>query len=303
MRILSLLPSATEIVYALGLGDRLVGVTHECVFPPEARAKPVVTVPRFASEALDSRSIDEAVRQARPGWSVYEIREDLLRALQPDLILTQDLCDVCAVSYDEVRRAARVLNSAATIVSLEPRTLDEMLETIRLVGDLTGRQRAAADLVARLRERIEGVAGHAQRLGQRPGVACVEWFDPPYVAGHWVPEMVELAGGIDLLNRPGQPSRRVPWDEVATAAPEVLVLLPCGLSLERARAELPALRAQVGWAALPAVRDGRVYLVHGPAYFNGAGPRLVDGLEILAHLLHPEAFPAPSLVDAFLRVV
>jgi iron complex transport system substrate-binding protein len=217
--------------------------------------------------------------------------------VRPDLILTQELCDVCAVSYSEVQRAARILPGETPVVSLEPRTLGDILDTIMLVGRLTGREETAADVVARLRARIDVVATRVRAAATRPRVYCMEWIDPPFGAGHWIPEMVRLAAGEDVLGREGEPSARVTWPEVAAAAPDVVVVMPCGFDTERAARELAAVQDRPEWRGLPAVARGAVWVTNGSAYFSRPGPRMVDGLEILAHALHPDLFPAPPARD------
>ncbi|MGH2346328.1 MAG: cobalamin-binding protein [Chloroflexota bacterium] len=294
MRIVSLLPSATEIVYALGMGESLVGVTHECDYPPEARAKPVIT-----ASALDVQPTSAAIDRLVAGSvhdhrGLYTLDEHLLEDLRPDLILTQELCEVCAVSYREVERAARILPGGVPIVSLEPRSLGDILDTITLVGSLTGREAAASEVVSGLRERIDVIATRAATAAGRPRVYCMEWIDPPFRAGHWIPELVRLVGGVEVLGREGARSTRAGWEEVAAAEPEVVVVMPCGFDVERAERELAAVRARPEWRELSAVRNGAVWVTDGSAYFSRPGPRMIDALGILAHVLHPDLFPAPS---------
>lgn len=303
MRIVSLVPSATEIVCALGLAGALVGVSHDCDFPPEIRGKPVL------SEAIveaDTRSAatDRRVREAvHSGTSVYHLDAEALARLNPDVILTQELCAVCAPSYTLVTRAAKLLDSDVKIVSLEPRCLNDVLDNIRLVGELTGTESRAQALAVRLKGRIEAVAACAASAvaahASRPRVVCLEWLDPLYVGGHWVPEMVNTAGGVDVMGRPGEPSRVVGWEEVVAARPDVLVLMPCGYDVAGTRAELDTLTGRAAWPDLPAVRAGRVFLTDASSYFNRPGPRLVDGIEMLVAALHASAlhnrFPAGSI--------
>jgi len=287
-RICCLLPSATEIVYALGLEDRLVGVTHECDFPPAAAKKPRVTSSVIDSADLSARQIDEAVRESLAEQAtIYYLDRDLLDQLQPDLILTQELCDVCAVGPREVDAVVASLRVTPRVVSLEPRTLTEVLETIVQVGHLTGRRQEAEELVAGLRDRLDAVR---RAVARRPvvSVLTMEWTDPLFVGGHWVPEMVEIAGGRDVLGMAGKPSREVSWTDVAKASPEVVIAMPCGFGLERSMEELSRSQLPAEWEELPAVRQGKVYAVDGSAYFNRPGPRLVDGVEILAAILHPD---------------
>ena len=287
MRIVSLVPNPTEIVCALGLGKALVGVSHDCDFPPEVQGKPVlsqaIVSPDARSAATDSR-IREAVHS---GTSVYHLDAGALARLNPDLILTQELCTVCAPSYTLVTNAAKLLDSDVKIVSLEPHRLHDVLDNIRLVGELTGTEPRARTLAAGLQDRIDRVAASTASAGAngrapRPRVVCLEWMDPIYVAGHWVPEMVDAAGGLDVLGRPGEASRVVEWEEVVTARPEILVLMPCGYDIARTRAEMETLTTRPGWRDLPAEQAGRVFLTDASSYFNRPGPRLVDGIEMLA---------------------
>lgn len=289
MRICSLLPSGTEILYALGLEDEIVGVSHECDYPPQAARKPRILSTIIDQERQSSDEIDQAVRQAiQRHESLYRFNEDVLHDANPDLIVTQELCEVCAIDAAQVSDVVRILPRRPKLVSLHPHTLGQMLEEIRLVGELTGRKAEADTLVGKLTERIETVKRLvAGRL--RPKVFCLEWLKPPMASGHWVPEQVEIAGGQEVLGRAGQPSRYVTWEEIAAAKPEVLILMPCGFSIERTRRELPIIEQEPVWRDLPAVRNRRVYLVNGPAFFNRSGPRLVDGIELLAGLLHPQA--------------
>jgi iron complex transport system substrate-binding protein len=290
MRICSLLPSATEIVFALGLGDRLVAITHECDYPEAARGLPVITRSIMPDGGGASRDIHTHVARARhAGSSIYALDQAALERLAPDLIVTQELCDVCAVSYRDVQAAARRLTGPRTILSLEPTSLDGILETIEEVGATAGVPERAAALVAGLRARVEAVA--ARRPAARPRVFAMEWLDPPFTAGHWVPEMVGLAGGDPGLGRAGHPAAVVAWDDVAAWDPEIVVLMPCGLSLDRTLAELARVSLPPQWRRLAAVRAGQVYAVDGSAYFNRPGPRIADGLEILAEIIHPELHP------------
>jgi iron complex transport system substrate-binding protein len=282
LRICSLLPSATEILYSLGLGDQIVAVTHECDYPPEAISKPAITESVIDHERLTSAEIDHHVTSniGRHG-SIYALKEDLLEALQPDLIVTQELCDVCAVSYQEVQRAARVLEGRTKIVSLEPNTLDEVFDTILLVGEMTDRVQAARENVRKLRERLDRVRDRVRGLKQ-PQVYAMEWLDPPFSAGHWVPEMVEIAGAHEVFGKAGTKSERITREQVIEAAPEIAVLMPCGFSLERTVQEY----RRSAWCALPGW-SGHVYAVDGSSYFNRPGPRLIDGVEILSEIFHP----------------
>jgi iron complex transport system substrate-binding protein len=287
LRICSLLPSATEIVFALGLGDRLVAVTHECDYPEAARGLPVITRSIMPDADGGSRDIHNHVARARhAGSSIYALDQAALERLEPDLIVTQELCDLCAVSYHDVQAAARRLTGPRTILSLEPTDLDGVLGTIDQVGHAAGVPERATTLVAGLRARTDAIA--ARRPAARPRVFAMEWLDPPFTAGHWVPDMVRLAGGEAGLGRPGHPATVVAWDDVARWDPEIIVLMPCGLSLDRTLAELARVSWPPQWPHLAAVRTGQVYAVDGSAYFNRPGPRIADGVEILAEIIHPE---------------
>lgn len=296
MKIVSLLPSTTEICYALGLADHLAAVTHECDYPPAARAKPYITRNVLPPGITDSAEINRLITERiLEGQSIYELDVALLGKIEPDLILTQELCAVCAVSYEDVKAIASRLPKPPRVVSVEPRSVDEVLESIRTVGNLTGRGETAEAVVGALRRRIEHIRGRLDHGAPRRRVVCLEWLDPPMVGGHWVPEMVALAGGQDMLGEPGQPSFRVDWEQVRDAAPEALVLMPCGYDLEQTTAEAERLAESTSaypafLEDIPAVRNGQVYAVDGSGFFNRPGPRLVGGIEILASILHPEAF-------------
>ena len=296
MRIVSLLPSATEIVCALGLGDQLVGVTHECDFPEAVRALPKVTRTLIPTDA-SSREIDGLVRdRLGAGSALYALDGEALARLAPDLIVTQALCDVCAVAEDEVRAAARALPSAPRVVNLEPETLAEVLACVRQVAEAAGCPERAEGVIAGLQARVEGVASRAALSRRRPRVALLEWLDPPFSTGHWNPELVRLAGGDDGLGREGEKSVALAWEQVIAWRPEVVLVACCGFTAERALEETGVLRGVAGWEDLPAVRSGRVFVADGAAYFSRPGPRLVDSLELLAHVVHPEAHPLPPWV-------
>lgn len=284
MRIVSLLPAATDIVAELGRLPDLVGRTHECDWPTEVSAVPVVTAGGVDS-GLASREISAAVGGEHRGSSLYTVDAERIAALAPDLVLTQDLCDVCAVSYNQVAAAVRVLDAGPRVLSLEPRTLDEVLDSLRAVGAALGTEDVAAERIDALRRRLDVVR---QQVADRPQprVAALEWLDPLWPAGHWVPEQIRTAGGLPLLARAGEHTSPVAWDAVRQTAPDVLLLLPCGLPPERTLAELDALTGLPGWADLPAVRNSAVWVLDGPAYFNRPGPRVVRGAEVLAHVLH-----------------
>jgi iron complex transport system substrate-binding protein len=292
MRIVSLVPHATELLFALGLGDQVVGVTHECDFPPEALELPRITADRL-EPGLSAGEIDAAVRELTGrGEAIYELDEHRLRELEPDLIVTQELCPVCAVSYDEVVEVAGSIPSGPQVLALDPKTLGESFADARTIARATGARDAALDLVARQRARVDAVRV-AVRGAPRVPVAALEWLDPVFVAGHWTPQLIELAGGIDVLGFPGEPSEQSAWEAVAAGRPEVVICMPCGYDARRAAAEALAFAEP-----LRALGARRVVAVDASAFFSRPGPRLVDGLELLAHLLHPDLVAAPAAGEA-----
>ncbi len=302
MRIVSLLPSATEIVCELGLGDDLVGVTHECDHPPFVAGLPKVTRTLIPHDA-GSREIDALVRERLKTQRALDTLDlPTLERLAPDLIVTQALCDVCAVAEAEVTAAARSLPGRPRVINLEPVSLEDVLDTLWAVGRAAGVPGRAETVVTGLRRRVGAVAARSDRVAARPRVVLLEWLDPPFSCGHWSPELVRLAGGDEVVGRVGTPSRTLTWEEVGAARPDVLVVACCGFSLDRTLADVPALAARPGWADLPALRAGRVYVTDGNAYFSRPGPRLVDSLEILAHALHPDVHPLPPGVPAARRL-
>ncbi|MEU9406781.1 cobalamin-binding protein [Streptomyces sp. NPDC048281] len=287
MRIVSLLPAATDIVAELGLSARLVGRTHECDWPPdEVASVPVVTGADLDQDRLTSREISDAVGgSAHSGSSLYTLDTEALAALRPDVILTQDLCDVCAVSYEKVSRTVRLLDADTRVLSLEPRTVDDVLDCLVTVGDLLGVRERAERRRAELGARLDRVrASVADR--DRPRVVAIEWLDPLWPAGHWVPEQITAAGGIPLLAAPGEHTKPMTWESVRAARPDAVLVLPCGFPPERTLREAELLTGLPGWDDLPAVRSGRVWVLDGPSYFNRPGPRVVRGAEVLAHVLH-----------------
>ncbi len=303
MRICSLLPGATEIAFALGLGDEVVGVTHECDYPPEARQKPVVVHSAIDSNRMTSLEIDRWVSERlRSNQGLYIIDEERLREAAPDVILTQGLRDVCAIDYNEVARTAETLAKKPKIVSLTPNCLTDVLDDVARVGEATGQHLSAERLVRELKQRISVVRERVAQLSTRPRIACLEWFDPIYAAGHWVPEMIDLLGGHDVLGQKGKPSEKIQWKQVVELAPDVIVLMPCGFDIQRTANEAATLEHLDGWHDLPAVKTGKVFAVNGHAFFSRPGPRLVDGLEILARIIHPEIFPMQESPDAFQRI-
>jgi iron complex transport system substrate-binding protein len=289
VRIVSLVPSATEMLFALGLGGEVIAVTHECDYPPAAAELPRVTTD-LLPPGLAAREIDAAVRErTERGESIYELDSDLLVELRPDLIATQALCAVCAVSFDDVRAIAKRIDPEPQLLSLDPNTLGEVLGNVRTLAEATDRRDAGVDLVHDAATRIDRVR-LAVRAAQRPRVAALEWLDPPYVAGHWTPQLVDYAGGDDVLGFPGERSEQTDWETVAASRPEVVVAMPCGYDAARARAE-----AELHRDRLDSLGAVRVVAVDAAAYFSRPGPRLVDGLELLAWLLHPDRFPeAPA---------
>lgn len=292
-RIVSLLPSATEIICALGLRDRLVGVSHECDWPADVDRLPAVTRSRIPA-GLPSSAIDQLVRDQLAGErALYHLDLPLLERLAPDLLVTQALCDVCAVAADEVDAAACALPGRPRVLNLEPMSLADVFATLRLVGAAAGVAATAARVIAVLEDRIERVRSGVHGR-PAPRVAFLEWVDPPFNGGHWTPELVALAGGVDVFGAAGQPSRTRSLAEIAALAPDVIVIGCCGFGVERAAADLPALAGRAEWQALPAVRAGRAFLTDGNQFFNRPGPRLVDSLEILARALHPGLLPGDA---------
>jgi iron complex transport system substrate-binding protein len=301
MRIVSLLPSATEIVCSLGLEDQLVGVTHECDYPDVVRSLPKVTHTLIPTDA-PSGEIDALVRERlRTNRALYTLDFPTVERLAPDLIVTQTLCDVCAVAEAEVTAATCRLPGRPRVVNLEPTTLEGVLANVRTVGGAAGVPQRADEVVRGLRARVAAVAARSANVA-RPRVLLLEWLDPPFSCGHWSPELVALAGGDEAIGRPGERSRTLSWAEVAAARPEVIVVACCGFSVARTMVDVSAAAARPEWSALPAVRSGRVYVVDGSAYFSRPGPRLVDALEVLAHALHPAVHPLPPGLPPARRV-
>ena len=293
-RIVSLLASGTEIVAALGLTDRLVGISHECDYPPDALDRPRVSRPRFDPEGMTSGEVDAAVRRAMAEHgSVYAIDGDRLEALAPDLILTQAVCEVCAVPTPGVREVAGERGLDAEVRSLDAHTVDDILETIGAVGRAAGATDRARELVASIRRRLDAVRT-AVEPAAGPRVLAIEWLDPPFAPGHWVPEMVELAGGRNLIGEAGARSRELGWDDLVGLDPVVLVVMPCGYGLDASRRDADGVAERLVEVAPRAVDAGRAFVVDGSSYFNRSGPRVVDGVEILAGLFHSDRFRAPA---------
>jgi iron complex transport system substrate-binding protein len=288
---------------ALGLEAQLVGVSHECDFPAVARSKPAVVRPALELASLVPSDIDVAVSsRLRTGDSLYAVDETLLRSLDPDLILTQDLCQVCAPSGNDVTRLIGSLDRSPEVMYFTPRELADIWRDLRALGDVSGTRAIANAIVADAERRMNEVARTVARAAHTPRVFFAEWIDPIYCAGHWVPEMIQLAGGADPLARAAGDSVRVAWDDIVASNPEVVIVAPCGYSLAGAIEQLPLLAQCSSWESLPAVRNGQVFVVDANAYFARPGPRLVDGIELLAHLLHPELVAWSGASDAFQRI-
>jgi iron complex transport system substrate-binding protein len=304
MKICSLLPSATEILFALGLGDQVAGVSHECDFPAEAKSRPVLIKSRV-THTESAAAIDLQVREflAR-GESLYSVDFELLRQIEPDLIVTQDLCHVCAATPDDLAAALAHLPRQPQVVTLNPHSLADVCTDIRAVGEATASALQAEAAVNKFEAAVAEVERHVAGFA-RPRVLCLEWLDPPYAAGHWVPEMVGRAGGRDVLGLAGKPSFRVEWQSALATQPDVIVIMPCGYSLASAKAEFLKLPLPRGWNDLPAVRDGRVFVVEASGYFSRPGPRLAEGLSVLSHAIHgaKQHGPLPFETDALVARV
>ncbi len=285
MRIVSLVPSATEMLFALGLGDDVVAVTHECDYPPHAATLPRVTRDKLPA-GLTPAEIDAAVKERTlAGESIYELDTEMLHELQPDLIVTQALCKVCAVSYDDVREIAEEIDSQPMVIALDPHTVGEVLGDARTIAQATDTKEEAVDLIREASERIDRIR-LAVRGARRPRVVALEWLDPPYAAGHWTPQLIELAGGEDLLGFAGESSEQQSWELVAASEPELVVVMPCGFDAEIAHRE-----AEMHRDELAALGAGQVVAVDAASYFSRPGPRIIEGLELLAHIIHPALVP------------
>ncbi len=293
-RIVSLLASATEIVHALGMGQYQVGRSHECDFPPQVTSLPVCTRPKFNVEG-NSRDIDTAVKDVlREAVSVYDVLEERLDQLQPTHIITQSQCEVCAVNLKDVQRAvSRRLTCDPEIVSLEPFFLRDVWTDIQAVGESLGTPTRGHEVVSDLQMRIRSVSSRTEAIKTRPSVACIEWLEPLMIAGNWMPELVEMAGGVNLISETGKHSGSIGWKQLADSNPDILILLPCGWDMQRITEEMYWLTDRPGWSSLKAVQNGHVYITDGNQYFNRPGPRLAESAQILAEIIHPEAF-APT---------
>jgi iron complex transport system substrate-binding protein len=299
MKIASLLPSATEIVCSLGLQENLVGVTHECDFPLGIEKLPHLTASRISHETMSSLEIDHAVRSQLDGHgTIYDLDTDLLQQLDPDLIITQELCDVCAVSYKIVNQAAKTYVADATVVSLEPNTIADVFDTIITIGDLAGIKSKAESVVAELTDRLAAVSQKLDSVSRKPRVMMLEWLEPPFATGHWVPEQVAIAGGICLLGEAGKRSVTTTYEQIFESNPEVLVLIPCGYYIADTIRQLEFTAFPVHWREMPAIKNGDVWATDATSYFSRPGPRIIDGVEILSKILHPEIFGKPETYDA-----
>lgn len=301
MKIVSLLPSATEIICLFGLGDQLVGVTHECDYPESVQKLPKVTKTRIPTD-ISSGEIDTLVNEhLKENMALYSLRMDVLHDLQPDIIITQALCDVCAVAESEVKDAACELPGNPRVINLEPMSLEDVYATILLVGDNCDCPDAAKEAVAVLQQREQAVRQRTSDLidaSKLPRVAFLEWIDPPFNAGHWTPELIDYAGGIDVVGNLNQPSETTAWQRVVDSSPDVMFIACCGFSIERTMQDMKILEQYPGWQDLPCVINKRVYVTDGNAYFSRSGPRLIDSLEIMAHALHPGIHPLPNHLEA-----
>ena len=303
MRIVSLLPSSTEIVYELGLGSDLVGVSHDCDYPPEVTKKICLTSIDIDPAKASSATVNEWVAgKVHSGTSIYHIDPGALKRANPDLILTQELCEVCAPSFTEVKSACKILEGDRKIISLEPTCIDDILDSILIVGQATGKAEKAAQLVNSLRSRMRKLEEMVSNVNSRPEVACLEWLDPIFSAGHWVPEMVSKAGGVDRLTQLSRPSIRLEWSRILEYDPEMLILMPCGFNLDRTIQDSESIRHYNGWQKLRAIQNHQVFAVNGTAYFNRPGPRIVDGMAILAEIMHPDSVQGMAPADSYKRL-
>jgi iron complex transport system substrate-binding protein len=295
IKIVSLLPSATEIVCALGLEKNLVAITHECDFPAGIADRPAITASRISHESMTSLEIDHAVRSQLDGHgSIYDLDTALLGELDPDLVLTQELCDVCAVSYKQVQKAAKMYVADAQVVSLEPNTIEDIFENILTIGDMAGAPKAAGDVVDKLRARLNSVRARTAVAEKRPAAFMLEWLEPPFAPGHWVPEQVEAAGGIPLLGKAGARSVTTTYEAIRESNPEIIVLIPCGYYIKDTVRQIESTRFPAGWREIEAVKNDQVWALDATSYFSRPGPRVVDGAEILARIFHPAIFGEPD---------
>lgn len=304
MRICSFLPSATEILYELGLGDSVVGVTHECDFPSDASKKTVVVRSSFDASKLTSEEIDSMIMHlVREGKDIYVVDDNALRNANPDLIVAQGLCEVCSPHMKELDRAMGILDKKPRVIVLDPHDLDEILVNIQQIAAAVGRESEGERIVRELRNRIETVTSVASRAKHTPKVLCIEWLAPIFTAGHWVPQMVELAGAINGVSKRGEPSRRMSWDEVIEFDADIMVLMPCGFDVDRTMKELWRIENREEWKRLNAVKNKMVYATDAGSYFSRPGPRTVAGLEILAKIIHPDLFSNLNVPEGSFRCI
>lgn len=303
LRIASFLPAATEMVYLLGLGDRLVGVTHECDYPQQAKTKPVLVECALDFSGMTMAQIDDTVTaRIRSGQSLYAVNEEQLRRAAPTLLITQNLCQVCGPSGNEVSQVLKTLSPVPEILWQTPKSFEEILDAYQELGRRTGRLDAARDWVAAAREKVTRIAAKSAQYQRKTRVAFIEWVDPIYCGGHWIPQMLDWAGAEDRNSRHGADSVRIPWERVLEYQPEVVIVSPCGFKTDTALEQSSTLMERPGWNALPAVKQGKVFAVDANAYFARPGPRIVEGVELLAHLIHPEDFHWTGSADAYRQV-
>ncbi len=309
LKIASLLPSSTEIICALGLEKNLIGITHECDFPGSITDRPHLTASRISHESMSSKDIDHTVRSQLDGHgSIYDLNEKLLQKLSPDLILTQELCDVCAVSYKTVEKAAKVYVADAKVVSLEPNTIEEIFENIKTVAELCGVSEKGKEVVSNLQNRLNKIKEQIQKHKNNPKstiqdlkspkVFMLEWLEPPFSPGHWVPEQVQIAGGICLMGNAGEKSITTTYQEIFESNPEIMVLVPCGYYTADILRQIENTKFPKNWQEIPAIKDGRIWALDASSYFSRPAPRVVDGTEILAKIFHPKIFGTPSEKEA-----
>jgi len=299
LRIVSLLPSATEIVCALGLEENLVGITHECDFPPQIADRPHLTASRISHEKMSSAEIDHAVRSQLDGHgSIYDLNEKLLQQLKPDLIITQELCEVCAVSYKQVEKAAKMFVAEAGVISLEPNTIGDIFENIKTVGTICGVAEKAVEVVQNLQNRLDKIRAKTENLKNRPRVFMLEWLEPPFAPGHWTPEQTAIAGGNCILGEAGKKSVTTTYDAVFESKPDIMVLVPCGYRAEDILRQLKNTRFPNNWREIPAIAAGEIWAMDASAYFSRPAPRVVDGAEILAKIFHSNIFGEPNQREA-----
>jgi iron complex transport system substrate-binding protein len=303
LRIASFLPAATEMVYLLGLGDQLVGVTHECDYPPPAKTKPVLVHCALNLSGMTAKQLDDAVTlRIRSGMSLYEVNEEKLRQAAPNLLITQDLCQVCGPGGNEVSQVLKTLRPVPEILWQTPKSFQEILDAHEELGRKTGRLQAASDWIAAAKEKINRIAAKSAEYQRKTRVAFLEWIDPIYCGGHWIPQMLDWAGAEDRNSKDGTDSVRIPWESVLDYQPEVIIVSPCGFKTDKALGQSMKLTARPGWKHIPAVKQGKVFAVDANAYFARPGPRVVEGVQLLAHLIHPEDFHWSGPADAY-RVI